>query len=120
MPGWLSALLWVVGGLTTLITFISLFYRKVIVPLRHGWDEMVKLLQQIRDSSSGVQRLAREVEGLAGAVVRLVVGIKEQVDENTSRIDRLEELRELVVDIDAGLAGLRRTVERHHPEERKR
>lgn len=107
MPDWLTVTLYILGAALTFSAFCSLIWRKVIKPLKAGYEKLLRLLEQIRDASSGVQRLAREVEALAGAVVTFVVGIKEQVDRNSIRIDRLEEMQELVVDLQADVERIR-------------
>lgn len=116
MPDWLATLLISVGAATTLITFLGVMRNKVIRPLIKGYGELLVLLGQIRDASTGVQRLAREVEALAGAIANFVVGIKEQVDKNTERLDRLEEVLELVVDLEANVHRLTRQVNGEHQE----
>lgn len=106
MPYWLTLIFEVCGGILALAGVAALLHGRVVRPLIRGYEELLKLLAQIRDASSGVQRLAREVEGLAGAIANFVVGIKAQVDHNSERIDALEEMRELVVDHDAKIQRL--------------
>lgn len=103
MPDWLANLLYAVGAFITLVTFVGVIRNKVIRPLMKGYAQLLALLSQIRDASTGVQKLAREVESLAGAISNFVIGIHEHVAENTQRISRLEEMRELVIDLQADI-----------------
>ena len=101
MPHWLAVLLVISGSTVTLATFLRLSWQHVIRPLMRGFERLMQVLEQIREASGGVQKLAREVESLAGAIANFVVGIKEQVDRNSERIEQLEELKEVVIDLAA-------------------
>src|SRR3954454_11969438 len=79
---WLQGVVAVAGALAA--------WRWAIRPVRRGWRQLIELLTAIRVSSAGVQKLAREVESLAGAVVQLVVSL---VEDNRSLRAEHEELR---------------------------
>lgn len=101
MPHWLEVVLVFAGGFVTLVAFLGVMRNKVIRPLMAGYGKLLGLLEQIRDASTGVQKLAREVEALAGALSHFVVRIHEQVDANSGRINRLEEMHDLLIDLQA-------------------
>ena len=110
MPDWLATLLLVAGSVVTFAAFLRLGWQHVVRPLMRGFERLMQVLEQIREASGGVQRLAREVEALAGALANFVIGIKDQVDKNTERLDQLEELRELVVDLSADVERVLRHI----------
>ena len=109
MPHWLAVLLIIAGAIGTL-GGAGVVIGKVARSLIGGYNRLLELLEQIRDASSGVQRLAREVESLAGAISNFVVGIHDQVRAHGERLDQLEELKEIVIDLGA---DFRRHVREH-------
>jgi methyl-accepting chemotaxis protein len=107
MPHWLQILLSVAGAVAA--------WRWVLRPLRRAWRELLQLLRQIRDASGGVQRLAREMEALSGALVNFVTQILSRQDEHHERLndasERLNDISELYVDLAATVARNRRRID---------
>jgi hypothetical protein len=83
-------------------------WRWAVRPLRKTFRELLELLRQIRDASGGVQRLAREVEALAGSIVQLATQILERQEDHESR---LADLGDLYVDLVATVARNRKRIE---------
>lgn len=98
----------IAGALSAIIGTVILLRTKIIGPIRRGWAELIALLQRLLTATRAVEGFGHRIEELAGAFTVFAVGIKEQVDRNTERIERLEDMREMVVDLDAALQRLRR------------
>lgn len=92
------------GALVAIGAALTLAFRTYRAARRIA-TRFLLVLEQIRDASGGVQRLARDVEILAGSIGRFVVAMLDNVRDNTARLDNVEsglgELAELVVDLEA-------------------
>lgn len=103
MPDWLMALGAGLLGFAALVTAAGVVRNKIVRPLFAGWSKAVDLMERLLDAAHLVQGAAREMREFAGAFTIFAVGIKEQVDQVTLRVDRLEEMQELVIDMQADL-----------------
>lgn len=106
MPHWVTALVSVVGALAG--------WRWLVRPVRKAYAALMLLLRQIRDAGGGVAKLTREVQSLSGALVQLatvVVEEQQQLREDTRNLtERHTEMLQLVIDLDAAVHRLSRTV----------
>jgi hypothetical protein len=98
---------WLVTGVSVVGALVG--WRWAIRPVRRGYRKLIELLEQIRDSAGGVQKLAREMEALSGAVVNLVTQILHQQEEHTGQ---LKDIGELYVDLVAVVSRNRKRIER--------
>src|SRR5438045_4199129 len=101
MPDWLMALVGSLLGLAALISAAGVIRNKIVRPLIAGWTRAVDLMERLLDAAQLVQGAAREMREFAGSFTIFAVGIKDQVDDITLRVGRLEEMRELVIDLQA-------------------
>lgn len=108
MPDWLTLVFEICGGILAVAGVAGLIRGKIVRPLKASYHEMVGLLRRLLMAAVAVETFGRRMEELAGAFSMFAVGIKEQVASNTDRLNRLEEMRELVVDLDAAVQRLRR------------
>ena len=116
MPTWIATTLWIAGALVTVAGAGTAVRRLVVLPMREAWSKLAGWLARIARSSDGVADVAREMQALSGAVVRLVVAI---VDDQAQLRAEHEELRrnqtelvQLVVDLDAEYHRLRQLIDR--------
>lgn len=84
MPHWLQISLSVAGALAG--------WRWVIRPLRRAYKALMQLLAQIRDASGGVNKLALELHGLAGAVTVFAFRNSERLDKVEVQLAVIEQL----------------------------
>lgn len=108
MPHWLAVLLLIAGSTITLATFTRLAWQHVGKPIADGTREALDIFRRLLTAAQAVQRFAADIHGLSGAFTLFAVEIKRQVDENTERLERLEDMRELVVDLDAAVLRITR------------
>jgi type II secretory pathway component PulM len=71
---WLDALKWLGAAVAALGA-----WRWLVRPTRIAWRRLIELLTAIRNSSTGVQSIARDLDALAGAAVQLFVPLLDDV-----------------------------------------
>ena len=108
MPNWLTTTLYIIGAVAAFAGSVSVIRAKLIRPLIDGWNEILDIFRRLLSAAEIVQRFAAEIHGLSGAFTLFAVEIKQQVDENTERLDRLEERNDLVVDLQADVERIQR------------
>lgn len=100
--GEIAAALLAIAGLAALIR------NKIVRPLGQRWDRLQEIFEQLLAAAKFIREVSQEMREFSGAFTLFAVSIKEQVDHNTGRIERLEDMRELVIDIQADVARIER------------
>lgn len=88
---------------------IALLRSKVIRPVKAAGKRAIDILEQLLDAARFARQVASELREFSGAFTMFAVGIKEQVDANSERLDRLEEIPQMLIDLEADVARIRKT-----------
>lgn len=103
MPHWLATLLIIAASITTLLTAAGVVRAKIVGPLTAAWAEVIGIFRRLLTAAELIQKFAAEMQGMSGAFTLFAVGIKQEVDEHGVRLTRVEEMRDLVIDLQADL-----------------
>lgn len=114
MPHWLQLTVAIVAGVASFAGAVASLWKFVLRPLGTAYRDLIRLLEQIRNASGGVQRLAGELGKLAGAFVTYAFSNQERLEEHETRLGeilgRIGDMGELLAELDTDVGHLRKEI----------